>query len=103
MLVKPNTLACKLSSLKEGNIIDINNFINNLDPRTVNMFKNKLNTILTNDQKQALIKQVQGMNKQDLMNKLKSLNISESEFINIMNSLDRSTVSKKMDDFNRRR
>lgn len=80
----------------------MNDFFKNIDPNTLMKAKNAINNMLTEQQKQNLMQQFSGMNKEDLLNRLsgmaKNKNISNQDLENMLRHMDKETLLRKLND-----
>ena len=80
----------------------MNDFFKNIDPNTLMKAKNAINHMLTEQQKQKLIQQFNGMSKEDLLGRLGNMangkNISNQDLENMLSHMDKETLLRKLND-----
>ena len=80
----------------------MNDFFKNIDPNTLMKAKNAINNMLTEQQKQKLMQQFNGMSKEELLNRLgnmaNSKNISNQDLENILSHMDKETLLRKLNE-----
>lgn len=80
----------------------MNDFFKNIDPNTLMKAKNAINNMLTEQQKQKLMQQFNGMSKEELPNRLgnmaNSKNISNQDLENMLSHMDKETLLRKLND-----
>ena len=80
----------------------MNDFFKNIDPNTLMKAKNAINNMLTEQQKQKLMQQFNGMSKEELLNHLgnmaNSKNISNQDLENMLSHMDKETLLRKLND-----
>ncbi|MBU5449321.1 hypothetical protein [Acetivibrio sp. MSJd-27] len=80
----------------------MNDFFKNIDPNTLMKAKNAINNMLTEQQKQKLMQQFNGMSKEELLNRLgnmaNSKNISNQDLENMLSHMDKETLLRKLND-----
>ena len=78
----------------------MNDFFKNIDPNTLMKAKNAINNMLTEQQKQKLMQQFNGMSKEELLNRLgnmaNSKNISNQDLENMLSHMDKETLLRKL-------
>ena len=80
----------------------MNDFFKNIDPNALMKAKNAINNMLTEQQKQKLMQQFNGMSKEELLNRLgnmaNSKNISNQDLENMLSHMDKETLLRKLND-----